>query len=38
LKELLPWDSGLRVGVVVDGAEGTSGSFERFSLRGAATE
>ena len=34
LKELLPWDSALRVGLVVDGAAGTSGSFERFSVSG----
>lgn len=34
LKELLPWDSGLRVGLVVDGPAGTSGSFENFSVTG----
>ncbi len=32
LRELLPWDSGLRVGLVVDGAAGSAGSFERFNL------
>jgi xylan 1,4-beta-xylosidase len=32
LKELLPWDSGLRVGLVVDGAEGSSGRFEKFRV------
>jgi xylan 1,4-beta-xylosidase len=32
LKELLPWDSGLRVGLVVDGTAGTSASFSAFAL------
>jgi hypothetical protein len=35
LKELLPWDSGLRVGLVVDGAAGNTGSFQKFSVREA---
>lgn len=33
LRELLPWDSGLRVGLVVDGAAGDSATFEKFSVR-----
>jgi hypothetical protein len=36
LRELLPWDSGLRVGLVVDGDAGSSGSFEEFSAREGA--
>jgi xylan 1,4-beta-xylosidase len=34
LKELLPWDAGLRVGLVVDGAAGSWGRFEKFSVEG----
>jgi xylan 1,4-beta-xylosidase len=32
LKELLPWDSGLRAGLVVDGVGGSSASFSAFTL------
>jgi beta-xylosidase len=38
LRELLPWDSGLRVGLVVDGMAGKSGSFEKFSVLEAAAK
>lgn len=34
LKKLLPWDSGLRVGLVVDGSAGSAGSFRHFRLTG----
>jgi len=33
LKALLPWDSGLRVGLVVEGAAGASARFVRFSVK-----
>jgi len=33
LKALLPWDSGLRVGLVVDGAAGGSAGFVRFAVK-----
>ena len=36
LKALLPWDSGLRVGLVVDGAAGSSASFRHVEISGAA--
>ena len=36
LKSLLPWDSGLRVGLVVEGAHGGSAKFVRFAV--GATE
>jgi xylan 1,4-beta-xylosidase len=32
LKGLLPWDSGLRVGLVVDGAVGSTAQFSNFSV------
>jgi GH43 family beta-xylosidase len=35
LKALLPWDSGLRVGLVVDGAAGSSARFVRFAVKAA---
>ena len=34
LKALLPWDSGLRVGLVVSGAAGSSGSFRHLEISG----
>ena len=36
LQSLLPWDSGLRVGLVVEGAHGGSAKFVRFAV--GATE
>jgi hypothetical protein len=35
LKSLLPWDSGLRVGLVVDGATGVSAGFMGFGVKAA---
>lgn len=35
LKGLLPWDSGLRVGLVVEGAVGSSAGFEHFGVKAA---
>jgi beta-xylosidase len=35
LKSLLPWDSGLRMGLMVDGAPESSGSFAHFEATGA---
>jgi len=32
LKGLLPWDSGLRVGLVVDGAAGSTAQFSNFNV------
>jgi hypothetical protein len=32
LKELLPWDQGLRVGLLVDGPAGSSVSFTQISI------
>jgi len=32
LRDLLPWDSGLRVGLLVDGAPGASATFTNFTL------
>ena len=33
VKNLLPWDQGLRVGLVVDGAAGSSASFVHFTTK-----